>query len=165
MRALLSRSTSTLSTRWQHLLTSALDKKLPGLHPYTAEASAKLTAHHLQSIISNTNCTKFRIQSGCFAYDVNTLSLEQCNLKTGALRQIRQSSLSHGNPSPKRQKLMPCFASLFGGAHEHTWERLLTSLLQSQQSVETFLGTGRHSEIVPVRELTFQALKPQPPAG
>eukprot|EP00045_Choanoeca_perplexa_P010377 m.104703 g.104703 ORF g.104703 m.104703 type:complete len:568 (-) comp15257_c0_seq1:88-1791(-) len=44
------------------------------------------------------------------------------------------------------------------------WLPLLRDTIQSQPNVDTFLGTKRSSAIVPVREMTFQALKANPPS-
>eukprot|EP00755_Sulcionema_specki_P007630 Sspe_Gene.38767::Locus_18700_Transcript_1_1_Confidence_1.000_Length_1781::g.38767::m.38767 len=43
------------------------------------------------------------------------------------------------------------------------WGKTLIPLLTSQPNVDRFLGPQRDKDIVPVRELTFQALKPTPP--
>lgn len=53
-------------------------------------------------------------------------------------------------------------AELFDGAD--AWGEALLPLLTRQPDVATYLGPTRSKAIVPVRELTFQALKPNPPA-
>lgn len=51
---------------------------------------------------------------------------------------------------------------LFEGGGE-PWLPLLKPTLESLDGAATFIGPGRDKNIVPVRELTFQALKPNPP--
>src|SRR5215204_6525363 len=52
-------------------------------------------------------------------------------------------------------------AELFDGGE--AWLPLLRPVIAAQPSAATFIGPKRDSRIVPVRELTFQALKPNPP--
>lgn len=54
-------------------------------------------------------------------------------------------------------------SSLFAGGAE-AWEPLLAPTLSASPDAHTFLGPTRAREIVPVRELTFQALKANPPS-
>jgi uracil DNA glycosylase len=51
---------------------------------------------------------------------------------------------------------------LFAGGGE-PWLPLLRPVIEAQREAATFIGPGRDPAIVPVRELTFQALKPNPP--
>ncbi|WP_309231528.1 ADP-ribosyltransferase domain-containing protein [Nocardia sp. SYP-A9097] len=53
-------------------------------------------------------------------------------------------------------------AELFNGGDE-PWLPVLRPVIEAQPGAETFIGPGRGPQIVPVRELTFQALKPNPP--
>ncbi|MEV8635715.1 ADP-ribosyltransferase domain-containing protein [Streptosporangium sp. NPDC051023] len=53
-------------------------------------------------------------------------------------------------------------AELFKGGGE-AWLPLLQPVIEAQPAADTFIGPGRSPQIVPVRELTFQALKPNPP--
>ncbi|MFI5911403.1 ADP-ribosyltransferase domain-containing protein [Dactylosporangium sp. NPDC051541] len=53
-------------------------------------------------------------------------------------------------------------AALFAGGGE-PWLPLLKPVIEAQHSAPQFIGPGRDPQIVPVRELTFQALKPNPP--
>ncbi|MFF3013202.1 ADP-ribosyltransferase domain-containing protein [Streptomyces sp. NPDC057939] len=53
-------------------------------------------------------------------------------------------------------------AELFKGGGE-PWLPLLKQVIESQPEASGFIGQGRSPEVVPVRELTFQALKPHPP--
>ncbi|GAA4930568.1 ADP-ribosyltransferase domain-containing protein [Streptomyces coeruleoprunus] len=53
-------------------------------------------------------------------------------------------------------------AGLFKGGGE-PWLPLLKPLIEEQPDAATFIGPGRGQDVVPVRELTFQALKPNPP--
>merc|ERR1719201_2754995 len=49
--------------------------------------------------------------------------------------------------------------------HGATWKPILTPVLEAAPNAAAFIGPGRDKRIVPVRELTFQALKPNPPSG
>ncbi|WP_432246733.1 ADP-ribosyltransferase domain-containing protein [Streptomyces sanyensis] len=51
---------------------------------------------------------------------------------------------------------------LFNGGGE-PWLPLLRPVIEAQPDAVRFIGPGRSPEVVPVRELTFQALKPNPP--
>ncbi|MEU3469004.1 ADP-ribosyltransferase domain-containing protein [Streptomyces sp. NPDC006687] len=51
---------------------------------------------------------------------------------------------------------------LFKGGGE-PWLPLLKPVIEAQPEAARFIGAGRSPEVVPVRELTFQALKPHPP--
>ncbi|SCF06812.1 Uracil DNA glycosylase [Micromonospora viridifaciens] len=53
-------------------------------------------------------------------------------------------------------------AELFAGGGE-PWLPLLKPVIEAQPDAATFIGPGRCPQVVPVRELTFQALKPNPP--
>ncbi|MDT0469257.1 ADP-ribosyltransferase domain-containing protein [Streptomyces gibsoniae] len=53
-------------------------------------------------------------------------------------------------------------AELFKGGGE-PWLPLLKSVIEAQPDAATFIGPGRTPEVVPARELTFQALKPNAP--
>ncbi|MFJ7957536.1 ADP-ribosyltransferase domain-containing protein [Streptomyces sp. NPDC096319] len=53
-------------------------------------------------------------------------------------------------------------AELFKGGGE-PWLPLLAPVIEAQPGAGAFIGTKRSPEVVPVRELTFQALKPHPP--
>jgi uracil DNA glycosylase len=53
-------------------------------------------------------------------------------------------------------------AELFKGGGE-PWLPLLKPVIESQPAAATFIGPGRSPSVVPVRELTFQALKPNAP--
>ncbi|WP_283133659.1 ADP-ribosyltransferase domain-containing protein [Rhizohabitans arisaemae] len=52
-------------------------------------------------------------------------------------------------------------AELFTGGEP--WLPLLKPVIEAQPDAATFIGPGRSPQVVPVRELTFQALKPNPP--
>jgi uracil DNA glycosylase/uncharacterized protein YegL len=51
---------------------------------------------------------------------------------------------------------------LFAGGGE-PWVSVLKPVIEAQPSAPMFIGPGRDKSVVPVRELTFQALKPNPP--
>ncbi|MFJ4868401.1 ADP-ribosyltransferase domain-containing protein [Streptomyces sp. NPDC088757] len=53
-------------------------------------------------------------------------------------------------------------AELFGGGGE-PWLPLLGPVIEARPGAADFIGPKRSPEVVPVRELTFQALKPHPP--
>jgi uracil DNA glycosylase len=53
-------------------------------------------------------------------------------------------------------------AELFAGGGE-PWLPVLKPLLERRPAAELFIGPNRGPQVVPVRELTFQALKPNPP--
>ncbi|MFI6033099.1 hypothetical protein ACIBBD_02730 [Streptomyces sp. NPDC051315] len=53
-------------------------------------------------------------------------------------------------------------AELFQGGGE-PWLPLLKPVIEAQRDAASFIGPGRGPDVVPVRELTFQALKPHPP--
>ncbi|WP_406055609.1 ADP-ribosyltransferase domain-containing protein [Streptomyces sp. NBC_01077] len=53
-------------------------------------------------------------------------------------------------------------ADLFTGGGE-PWLPLLAPVIEAQPGAGDFIGPKRSPEVVPVRELTFQALKPHPP--
>ncbi|WP_433220749.1 ADP-ribosyltransferase domain-containing protein [Microtetraspora malaysiensis] len=53
-------------------------------------------------------------------------------------------------------------AELFNGGGE-PWLPLLKPVIEAQPAASTFIGPSRSPSVVPVRELTFQALKPNPP--
>ncbi|MER7212495.1 MULTISPECIES: ADP-ribosyltransferase domain-containing protein [Streptosporangium] len=52
-------------------------------------------------------------------------------------------------------------AELFAGGED--WLPLLKPVIEQQPGRDQFIGPNRDPQIVPVRELTFQALKPNPP--
>jgi len=57
-------------------------------------------------------------------------------------------------------------APLFDGqGHGRAWEAILRPVLEKLPDAAAYIGPGRDRAIVPVRELTFQALKPNPPSG
>ncbi|MGW1014407.1 ADP-ribosyltransferase domain-containing protein [Streptomyces termitum] len=51
---------------------------------------------------------------------------------------------------------------LFAGGGE-AWLPLLKPVIEARPEADRFIGPGRSPQVVPVRELTFQALKPNPP--
>mmetsp|Transcript_38279 Transcript_38279/g.64178 ORF Transcript_38279/g.64178 Transcript_38279/m.64178 type:complete len:324 (-) Transcript_38279:19-990(-) len=56
-----------------------------------------------------------------------------------------------------------CLEPLFKGGGED-WYVLLKDVIEEQEEASSFIGPDRSRSIVPVRELTFQAIKPNPPA-
>jgi uracil DNA glycosylase len=65
-------------------------------------------------------------------------------------------------PTPADPADPLALAGLFTGGAE-PWLPLLKPAIEGQPAAATFIGPGRSPQIVPVRELTFQALKPNPP--
>ncbi|MGW5777960.1 ADP-ribosyltransferase domain-containing protein [Streptomyces sp. NPDC003863] len=63
-------------------------------------------------------------------------------------------------PAPAGDPLK--LAELFTGGGE-PWLPLLAPVIEAQPGAGAFIGQKRSPEVVPVRELTFQALKPHPP--
>jgi hypothetical protein len=58
--------------------------------------------------------------------------------------------------------LSPLFSGAGYGAE---WEKVLKPIIAAQPGAAEIIGPSRSPEIVPVRELTLQALKPNPPSG
>jgi uracil DNA glycosylase len=54
-------------------------------------------------------------------------------------------------------------AELFSGGGEE-WLPILQPVIEAQPNAHAFIGPARQKSVVPVRELTFQALKPNAPA-
>ncbi|MER5704385.1 ADP-ribosyltransferase domain-containing protein [Micromonospora sp. NPDC002296] len=65
-------------------------------------------------------------------------------------------------PTPSDPTDPLALAELFKGGGE-PWLPLLKPVIEAQPAAATFIGPGRAPKVVPVRELTFQALKPNPP--
>lgn len=67
-------------------------------------------------------------------------------------------------PTPPASDDPLALAALFKGGGE-PWLPLLKPVIEAQPAAATFIGPGpgRSPQVVPVRELTFQALKPNPP--
>ncbi|RKT02514.1 uracil-DNA glycosylase [Streptomyces sp. 3211.6] len=72
--------------------------------------------------------------------------------------------MNDANPAPAQPDAAdPLHLSeLFKGGGE-PWLPLLKPVIEAQPDAARFIGQGRSPEVVPVRELTFQALKPHPP--
>ncbi|MFF7635202.1 ADP-ribosyltransferase domain-containing protein [Kitasatospora sp. NPDC008050] len=67
-----------------------------------------------------------------------------------------------GTPAQPDQNDPLALADLFQGGGE-PWLALLKPVIEAQPDAAAFIGPGRGPEVVPVRELTFQALKPHAP--
>ncbi|MFE2723427.1 ADP-ribosyltransferase domain-containing protein [Kitasatospora sp. NPDC059327] len=65
-------------------------------------------------------------------------------------------------PAPSDPSDPLALAELFRGGGE-PWLPLLKPVIEAQPGASAFIGPGRGPEVVPVRELTFQALKPNAP--
>ncbi|MER7442535.1 ADP-ribosyltransferase domain-containing protein [Micromonospora avicenniae] len=66
------------------------------------------------------------------------------------------------SPTPSDPNDPLALAGLFTGGGE-PWLPLLKPVIEAQPAAATFIGPSRGPHVVPVRELTFQALKPNPP--
>jgi uracil DNA glycosylase len=66
------------------------------------------------------------------------------------------------SPGPADPNDPLALAELFQGGGE-PWLPLLRPVIEAQPAAAAFIGPGRGPGVVPVRELTFQALKPNPP--
>ncbi|MFC5752839.1 ADP-ribosyltransferase domain-containing protein [Actinomadura rugatobispora] len=66
------------------------------------------------------------------------------------------------SPGPNDPNDPLALTELFKGGGE-PWLPLLKPVIEAQPAAATFIGPGRGPAVVPVRELTFQALKPNPP--
>ena len=87
----------------------------------------------------------------------------------GAVRRLQPgagskaaSSGANGSAAPLTPGDPLALAELFAGGGE-PWMPLLKPTIEAQPEAATFIGPNRDKAIVPVRELTFQALKPNPP--
>ncbi|WP_370416549.1 ADP-ribosyltransferase domain-containing protein [Streptomyces fradiae] len=66
-------------------------------------------------------------------------------------------------PAPQPDPNDPlALAELFTGGGE-SWLPVLKPVIEARHDAAHFIGPGRSPQVVPVRELTFQALKPNPP--
>lgn len=63
---------------------------------------------------------------------------------------------------PDVLSLAPLFA---GKGHGAAWQKILAPVIEGLPNAAAFIGPARDKRMVPVRELTFQALKPTPPSG
>lgn len=63
----------------------------------------------------------------------------------------------------KKSKSSNFLHELFEGSVSNEWADALVPVLSKIANVEKFLGSGRDAHIVPVREMTFQALKSTTP--
>jgi uracil DNA glycosylase len=72
------------------------------------------------------------------------------------------SEISTSAPAAQSDPNDPlALAELFTGGE--SWLSVLKPVIEAQSAAATFIGPKRGSQVVPVRELTFQALKPNPP--
>ncbi|MER7500538.1 ADP-ribosyltransferase domain-containing protein [Nonomuraea pusilla] len=76
---------------------------------------------------------------------------------------MRDTDTPAASPSGPQEPHDPlALAELFKGGGE-PWLPLLRPVIEARPAAVTFIGPGRGPDVVPVRELTFQALKPNPP--
>jgi secreted protein with Ig-like and vWFA domain/uracil DNA glycosylase len=81
----------------------------------------------------------------------------------GKIRRLTRPSKVGAALDPHADPADPLkLTELFAGGGE-PWLPLLKPVLEAQPEAGTFIGPKRDQTIVPVRELTFQALKPNPP--
>lgn len=76
---------------------------------------------------------------------------------------VPPSTATNESSSPMTDAYDPlALTELFDGGGE-PWLPLLKPVIEALPDAARFIGKGRSPEVVPVRELTFQALKPNPP--
>ncbi|WP_328864097.1 ADP-ribosyltransferase domain-containing protein [Streptomyces virginiae] len=76
---------------------------------------------------------------------------------------LPSSTTTNESSSPMTDANDPlALTELFDGGGE-PWLPLLKPVIEALPDAPRFIGKGRSPEVVPVRELTFQALKPNPP--
>lgn len=76
---------------------------------------------------------------------------------------VTMTTTTIGSTPPMTDATDPlALTELFHGGGE-PWLPLLKPVIEAQPNAGGFIGKGRGPEVVPVRELTFQALKPHPP--
>jgi uracil DNA glycosylase len=79
---------------------------------------------------------------------------------------MSDANTPHSPPSPPPVQPDPndvyALKELFAGGGE-AWLAVLKPVIERQPAAGTFIGPKRSPQVVPVRELTFQALKPNPP--
>ncbi|MFF3605821.1 ADP-ribosyltransferase domain-containing protein [Streptomyces sp. NPDC002463] len=80
----------------------------------------------------------------------------------GPAQRVRIKAPAAPSPSPAPAGDPLKLAELFTGGGE-PWLPLLAPVIEAQPGAGAFIGPKRSPEVVPVRELTFQALKPHPP--
>lgn len=81
---------------------------------------------------------------------------------TGTIKRLTTPTAIH-TADPDADPADPLkLAELFAGGGE-PWLPVLRPVIEAQPRAGDFIGPKRESSIVPVRELTFQALKPNPP--
>jgi uracil DNA glycosylase len=81
----------------------------------------------------------------------------------GTVRRLTKPSRPAIAPDPGADPADPLkLTELFAGGGE-PWLPLLKPVLEAQPEAAAFIGPKRDPNIVPVRELTFQAIKPNPP--
>eukprot|EP00927_Polykrikos_kofoidii_P041121 TRINITY_DN35039_c0_g2_i1.p1 TRINITY_DN35039_c0_g2~~TRINITY_DN35039_c0_g2_i1.p1 ORF type:complete len:710 (+),score=116.68 TRINITY_DN35039_c0_g2_i1:76-2130(+) len=74
----------------------------------------------------------------------------------------------HGHPvpaAPSAEDVHGLSAIFSGQGCGNEWEKILRPVIESLPNASQYIGPSRDKRIVPVRELTFQALKPNPPSG
>lgn len=159
---------------WQYYLDNCVDGKSIGWHDYEALAGVKLEALWRANIAAETNRTTSHLKSGFFEYEVTFLNMTQRNTTSGTTRSIRRishiqhSSVTHSagaSPLKKAKSSSLQLEELFAGGNGHVWEDVLTPVIDSIPNTHSFLGTSRDKTILPARELTFQALKPNKPVA
>ena len=82
--------------------------------------------------------------------------------KKAKLKEEVGESLESLDLSEDPLQLAPLFSGMGHGA---TWMKILKPVLESLSDAPSFIGPSRDKSIIPVRELTFQALKPNLPSG
>lgn len=116
--------------------------------------------------------TTYHLQSGFFKYEVSIANMTQRSVTSGTVPSIRRKSeFGDGSSSADNTRLKKVKISslqleqLFAGGWGHIWEPVIKSVIEKLYGAESYLGPDRDKSAMPVRELTFQALKPNKPAA
>ena len=169
-----------------------MDGKQVGWHDYDDKASTRLEQEFIARMAEGTHRTTWHLKSGHFKYEVNLLTMTQRNTSSGTIRNIRRfvdpqqpqpgDAQNMENLPPVAKKLKTDTSAsamtlasvssmgsnglqldkLFDGAPKE-WREALLPVLENAPDASTFIGASRSKDILPLRELTFQALKPNPP--
>lgn len=158
--------------KWQYYLDNSVDGKCVGWHSYNSDGGQKLEAMWAENNASGSARTTYHLQSGFFKYEVSIANMTQRNMTSGTVRGIRRTSeFGDGSSSADGEHLKKAKISslqleqLFAGGWGHIWEPVITPVIEKLGGAESYLGPARDKSIMPVRELTFQALKPNKPAA
>lgn len=157
-----------LAIKWQYYLNNSVDGKPLGWHDFSASGGQKLEAMWAENAAAGSVRMTYHLQSGHFKYEVSIADMTQRNMTSGTVRCIRRISdvgAGSGAPVKKVKTSSLQLEQLFAGGNGHLWEPVITLVLEGLGGADAFIGSDRDQNIMPVRELTFQALKPNRPAA